>query len=363
MRVAIVAPGLHRVTRGAEVALEAIGRELAKIQTVDVSLLGSGEARKGEPYKFIHIGNIPRESFEKWPKVPILRNEYVYEELTFLTGLMRFYNSQDFDITLTCSYPFVNWWLRSSRQSPAHVYVTQNGDHPAHSDRSEYAWFSCDGLVCTNQEYFERNRSRWFSRLITNGVDPQRFSPQSVDRRGFNLMEDVPIALMVSALIPSKRVLVGICAAAEIPELHLVICGEGPEREAVKELGNKLMPGRIHIMQLSYDQMPDIYRVADVLLHLSMDEPFGNVYLEALATGLPIVAHDRSVTRWILEDTSTLVDTTEVSQIVQGIKQALEQRSLAAVNRRRSLVERRFTWQAVGQQYFDFLKDVLNSKG
>lgn len=362
MRIAIIAPGLHRVSRGAEVALETIGRELAKLQDTKVCLIGSGQVRQSEPYQFIHVGNVPRERFESWPKLPIFRNEYVYEEFTFLTSLMYLFRPQDFDITLTCSYPFVNWWLKKTSSSPAHIYVTQNGDHPALSDRSEYAWFDCDGLVCTNPEYFDRNRTRWFSQLITNGVDATKFSPKSVARKEFDLPEDTPVALMVSALTSSKRVLVGIRAASQIPNLHLVICGDGPERDTVKALAQDLMPGRCHIKQLPHTRMPDIYATVDIFIHMSMDEPFGNVYLEALATGLPIVAHDRPVTRWILEDTSTLVNTQDLEQVVSGIKQALKKRSAEAIEQRRALVRRRFTWQAIAQQYFDFLKDVLERK-
>jgi len=361
MRIAIVAPGLHRVLRGAEVALEAVARELAQLPDVTVTLFGAGQGRSGEPYRFIHVDNIPRERFERWPRMPIFRHEYAYEELTFLFGLMQQYCPGDFDVTLTCSYPFVNWWLKRGQKRPAHVFVTQNSDHPAQSDRSEYAWFGCEGLICTNQEYFERNQDLWPSRLITNGVDPERFSPQQADRATFGLPEHVPMALMVSALIPSKRVQEGIRAAAPIPDLHLVICGDGPERDQVATLGHQLMPGRFHLRRLSYDQMPDIYRVADVFLHMSMDEPFGNVYLEALATGLAIVAHDRAVTRWILEDTSTLVDTTDIAETVRGIQQALKAWSPEAIALRRALIRRRFTWQAVGQQYFDFLQTVLAS--
>ncbi len=358
MRIAIVAPGLHRVQRGAEVALEAVGRELAQIEGVQVTLFGSGQVRQGEPYHFIPVGNIQRERFEKWPQLPLFRNEYVYEEFTFILGLIRRYQPENFDVTLTCSYPFTNWWLRKGQNRPSHVFVTQNGDHPAQSDRSEYAWFGCEGLICTNQEYFERNKSRWLSCLITNGVNPDRFFPQTANRQDFNLPEEGKIVLMVSALNSSKRVLAGVQAVSRLPDVHLVVCGDGPERSQVNELGQQLMPGRLHLMQLSYQQMPNIYRVADVFLHMSMDEPFGNVYLEALATGLPIVAHDNSVSRWILEDTSILVDTTDINQTVQGIKEAMQAKSPEAIADRRALIERRFTWQAVGQQYYQFLQKV-----
>jgi glycosyltransferase involved in cell wall biosynthesis len=164
---------------------------------------------------------------------------------------------------------------------------------------------------------------------------------------------------MVSALIPSKRVVEGIRAVSQIEDLHLVVCGDGPEREKVNNLGQQLMAGRFHWKKLPREKMPDLYRAADLLLHLSLDEPFGNVYIEALATGLPIVSHESEVTRWMLEETAVLVDTTEEVQVIAGIHQALQRSSPEDISGRRKLVERRFAWSQIGQTYYEFLKDVL----
>ncbi|MEO0986353.1 MAG: glycosyltransferase family 4 protein [Cyanobacteria bacterium J06639_14] len=365
MRVAFVLPGLHRVNRGAEIAFEAIAQELSQYQDVDVTLFGSGQPREGSLYHFKHVDNIPRERFEQnWPKLPIFRTDYVYEELTYVGNLLSTYRATAFDATVTCSYPFINWFLRwrGGRKRPAHVFVTQNSDHPAITNQSEYRFFACEGLVCTNLEYFERNQARWRSALITNGVEPSRFYPSPVDRTQFGLPPNAPIALMVSALIPSKRITEGIKAAAKINNLHLVICGDGPERDVVCALGQALMGDRFHHKKLPYEKMPDIYRAADVFMHFSLDEPFGNIYLEALATGLPIVSHDRDVTRWIVEENAVLVDSTQTPAIVQGINQALAQRDKAAIAARLELIQRRFTWKAIGQQYYEFLKQIV-SKG
>lgn len=362
MHVAIVAPGLHRVSRGAEVAFEAIGRELSKLNDVEVTLFGSGNPRRHEPYRFVQVGNVPREKFETWPTFPVLRNEYCYEELTFCWNLLRCYQPTDFDATITCSYPFVNWVLQRGSPRPAHIFVTQNGDHPAQSNRSEYAWFHCDGLVCTNLEYFERNKKTWNARLITNGVDSDRFYPKQVSRQALGLPEESPIVLMVSALIPSKRVDQGVRAAAAIPDLHLVVCGDGPERTKITELGHELMPGRIHLRQMPYDLMPDMYRAADTFMHLSLDEPFGNVYLEALSTGLPAVVHDNTVSRWILEDQAVFVDSTRTEAVTQGLSDSLKTRSPQATAQRRELITRRFTWQQIGFQYYEFITSVLGHK-
>ena len=162
---------------------------------------------------------------------------------------------------------------------------------------------------------------------------------------------------MVSALISSKRVCEGIKAASKVDDLYLVVCGDGPERDKVKALGEKLMPGRFKLMKLSRQQMPDMYRTADILLHMSLDEPFGNIYIEASAVGLPIVAHDWKATRWILEDTATLVDTTIEKETVSAINKALKRRLEIYVEPRRKLVEERFAWKNIARVYYEFFKD------
>ena len=113
---------------------------------------------------------------------------------------------------------------------PQHVFVTENGDWPAYANQSEYRFFSCDGLVCTNPDFYERNRVRWRSKLIPNGVDCSRFSPGPGERGAFGLPKDRLVVLMVSALIPSKFIDVGIEAVSQIPDAHLVVAGTGPLR-------------------------------------------------------------------------------------------------------------------------------------
>ena len=239
------------------------------------------------------------------------------------------------------------------------IFVTQNGDHAVHSRSSEYNWFFCNGLVRTNPDYFAQNSAQWPSRLIPNGVDPSMFCPGPAERKAFDLPEGVPIALMVSALIESKRVDEGIRAAALVPGLHLVICGQGPEREKIRALGHRLMPGRFHSMELPRDRMPEMYRCADLFLHMSLDEPSANAYIEALATGLPIVTHDRAVTRWTIEETGVLVDATSLARVAAGILSALGKKSPADLMARRKLAETRFSWSGIARQYHEFFQEIL----
>ena len=156
LRIAIALPGMHRVTRGAETAFEQIARELARLGH-DVTAFGSGFERPGEPYQFRHVPCAPREIFENWPRIPFLRSHYSWEELTFAAGLMCHYRAGDFDVSLACSYPYTSWVMR--RGQARHVFVTQNGDWMVHSRDAEYRFFDCDGLVCTNPQYFRAIRA------------------------------------------------------------------------------------------------------------------------------------------------------------------------------------------------------------
>jgi glycosyltransferase involved in cell wall biosynthesis len=361
MRVLFALPGLHRVVRGAEVAFEEVARCIARVPGFDVTLIGSGPAREGEPYNYLRTACIRRERFEKFPSVPFLRDHYGYEELSFAPGLLRSFSPNEFDVTVTCGYPYTNWVLRSRRSkgNPKHIFVTQNGDWMVRSDAWEYKHFGCDGLICTNPDYFDAHCDRWMSALIPNGVDPNVFHPGAAERAAFGLPTDRPVILMVSALAPFKRVIEGIQAAAKVPEAYLIIAGDGEQREQVDALGGQLMPGRFARVTLPRTRMPSLYRSVDVFLHMSQDEPSANAYIEALASGLPIVTHDRRVTRWTLEDAGVLVDTSDEAAVVDGIDRALNLKSESNVANRRRLAKERFAWESIAGMYCKFFEQIV----
>ena len=351
------------MNRGAEIAFLAVAQELAK-SGEDVTLIGSGPEIAGRPYRYVQVGAVPRERFEKFPKVPALRGDTAWEDLTFSAGLLRAYRPQDFDLTVTCAYPFTNWVLRRpviGRHRPPHVFVTQNGDWPAYSDDAEYSFFGCEGLVCINPDYEERNRRRYRCALIPNGVDTDRFSPGARNRQMFDLETDAPTVLMVSAMIPSKNIAAGIDAVSRIPDARLVVAGDGPLREELRMRADEVMPGRFRQIQVSPEKMPDLYRAADVFLHLSKDESFGNVYVEAMACGLPVVAYDLPRTRWFVGEAGMLCQSEEADALARTVSEALE----AGPERAEKSIARasQFKWEQIAQQYRSFFADVIAKDG
>jgi glycosyltransferase involved in cell wall biosynthesis len=323
-----------------------------------ITLLGSGTARVETGYRFIHVPAVARERFEAFPKFPPLRTETAWEDATFAVGLLAKYRPSDFDVVATCAYPFTQWVLRRppfTGTHPRSIFITQNGDWPAYSRDAEFRLFACDGLVCTNPDYYERNRTRYRCALIPNGVDLDRFAPGPAERSRFSLPEG-PLVLMVSALIASKNVAEGIAAVAKIPDAVMVVAGDGPLRAEIQQLADELLPGRYRRLSLPAADMPALYRSADVFMHLSVDESFGNVFVEALASGLPVVAYDTPRTRWIVGDEIHSSKSRKIEDLADAIESALRSRKGASDARQRAM---KFGWPRIARQYADFFERIV----
>lgn len=65
---------------------ESIAQQIALGGEHEITLVGSGEPRSDRDYNFIHVPAASRERFEDWPRLPFLRHEFMYEELTFAAG-------------------------------------------------------------------------------------------------------------------------------------------------------------------------------------------------------------------------------------------------------------------------------------
>ena len=365
LRIGMMLPGLGRVERGAEMAFLELARQWIEADAADVDCFATGPQLPQGVHRQ-PVGCLPREWFERfWPRMPMLRTEFDYEELTYLCHLVatRRYQPQNYDVIVHCSYPYINWYLQSNRTAgyrPLIAFITQNGDWPCRRLHREYRYFNCDALVCINPDYYDRHRQTYAAALIPNGVDPQLFHP-GPDPRHPPLPPDRPVILMACALVPYKMVLDGILAVAEVPEAFLAIAGDGPLRADVAQLAQERLPGRHHLFgSLPREQLASLYRQADLFLHMSRDEPFGLVYCEAASSGLPVVAHDGLVQRWILDDAALYTDTNNLSQTAAVLRQAMRpeiRRPLGERARERMMAY--FTWPVLAQQYLDFFRERL----
>ena len=130
------------------------------------------------------------------------------------------------------------------------------------------------------------------------GVDHARFGPTAPHAAG-----DRVNVLYAGRLAAEK----GVHLLAEAferawlrdPRLHLVLAGDGPERAALEQrLGARVTA----LGWLEGDALPAAYAAADVFCFCSQTDTFGQVVLEAHASGLPVVAVDAGGPAELVED-------------------------------------------------------------
>ena len=134
------------------------------------------------------------------------------------------------------------------------------------------------------------------------GVDPGRITiiNNGVDVAAFAAAEPFPhhrpYLLGLGSLVPHKGfdLLVEAYARLRDPRVDLLIAGEGREQSALAGLIQRRGLGdRVRLLgPITGDRKTSLYRSADFFVCPSRREPFANVILEALASGLPVVATD-----------------------------------------------------------------------
>jgi glycosyltransferase involved in cell wall biosynthesis len=101
------------------------------------------------------------------------------------------------------------------------------------------------------------------------------------------------------------------------PRLHLVLAGGGPEEGLLRD---RLGERATFLGWLSGDALARVYASADVFLFASATETFGQVILEAQASGLPVVAVDRGGPSHLIEHGETgLLAAPEVDALADAV--------------------------------------------
>jgi len=193
------------------------------------------------------------------------------------------------------------------------------------------------------------------------GVDLSRFSPE---RRVARLAGDDRITVLYAGRLTREKgadLLADAFLAAHErdPRLHLVLAGGGPEEEALRA---RLGAHATFLGWLEGDALADAYANADLFLFASRTDTFGQVLLEAQASGLPVVAVAEGGPCSIVADGVTGLlrpaDATALADAVVALAADPDARSRLAAAARGAVAER--TWERALERLGDGYRRALD---
>lgn len=177
-------------------------------------------------------------------------------------------------------------------------------------------------------------------RVIYNGVDGERFRPLPSERS-----RDKYVMLFVGRGFERKGLKFCVQALAHLPEnVCLRVVGKGNRRPYHRLAGELGVNSRLSFENAT-PRIEEVYPQAHLLIHPAIYEPFGNVCLEAMACGLPVVTSAFNGVSEILTpgvNGAVVEDLTDTSALAQAVRPFLDQSVLA-----RASIEARCTAQSM----------------
>jgi glycosyltransferase involved in cell wall biosynthesis len=194
--------------------------------------------------------------------------------------------------------------------------------------------------------------------LVPCGLDFARFAPpagREALRERYGVGASTFVVLAVTAVKRDhKRVDHLIDEVASLEGDVLLWLDGNPEDDAVLEHGKRVLGPRLRVTHVASSEVPELYGLADVLVHASLEESFGLAIVEAISSGLPVRVHDNPHFRWLTGDPDCMVAMDRPGALAASL------RALRGMPRpgpaRAAAIRERFDWSVVAPAYLEMYR-------
>lgn len=169
--------------------------------------------------------------------------------------------------------------------------------------------------------------------IVPTGIELDRFKDSNVDlnkskkiRESLNIKDDEKLLIFVGRVAKEKSIDMIIEAFKKVKEnnlkVKLLVVGDGPSLNDLKELTNSLDLNDYitYVGKKPFDEVPIYYKAADAFISASTSETQGMTYIEALASGLIVLAHYDEVLSDIVKENENGFFFNDVSGIYKAIE-------------------------------------------
>ncbi|MEK7463435.1 MAG: glycosyltransferase family 4 protein [Patescibacteria group bacterium] len=213
--------------------------------------------------------------------------------------------------------------------------------------------------------------------VVPNGVDidlfQTKYKESEIKLMRDNLgIRDEYVILTTSRLVYKNGVDILIKSIAKLketrPNIKLLIIGDGPELNKLKVQSSKLKVENniLFLGQIPQKDLPIYFRVSDVFVRASRSEGLGNSFLEAMATGVPVIGTPVGGIVDFLSNghTGILADPEDPDNLAEKIGYVLSHQDIRnnVIKNGLALVEKHYSWDIVAQKMDRIFKLLCHSK-
>jgi glycosyltransferase involved in cell wall biosynthesis len=226
---------------------------------------------------------------------------------------------------------------------------------------------NCDYITPNNEAHTKLIRDLGLKKVktIPNGIDTKKFKPRDKNkiREKLNLPKNKKIILFVGWLIERKGLKYLLEAIKDL-NIILLIIGTGilekQHKEQVKELN--IQQKVIFMGPKPPEKIPEYMNVSDIYILPSLSEGRPNTVIEAMASGIPVIATAVDGTKAILKDYGLSIEPKSPKQIKEAIIKILNNKQFAkklSANGLRYIKENKLSWEKCTEEYIKIYKEVI----
>jgi glycosyltransferase involved in cell wall biosynthesis len=362
IKMAILCSGLGRIKRGFESFTEELFVLLKNSLDVDL-FKGGGKISENERVLWC----LKRDGLLRFLGVPNDKR-LLFESFTFAFSFIPYLFRNKYNV-LFVSAPgeaAVLMFLKRVFNLRYNVIISNGG--PIRPSSIHYIDFIAQVTESEYRRSLEWGLSKNRVFLLPYGIFSNKFDIK-VDKPALRTKYGIPESQYVLLCVGQinkfhKRIdfLIETVSRLDYKKFFLLIVGNSDlETEELRKMAGKLLKNNYRfLINIDYELMPEIYKVADCVIHCSLFEGFSRVLLESMSAKIPIIAHNMENNRWPINNEECLINMEDGDLLIDKIKAFSENNDLVReiVKSNYENVLMRFDWDVLKKQYLNILEHV-----
>lgn len=376
MKIAVLSSGLGHVNRGVEAWAEDLAAALYE-KNIDVTLFKGG-GKKEKDYEVVvkclqKDRNITKNIVKFFEPFSGWRYGFGFphhvQEITFGLNVLRYLKNYDIahmqDSQLAV---FLQWFKKMHLIKPKIILAHGTEEDNSLLKKIKYLQQLAPHHLSETKKA-GISRKSWF--WAPNFIDTDVYKP--MDKRKVRKMFDIPqnafVILQVAAIRKfHKRIDFAIDAIAKLkskvkkPIMYIIAGAREEDTGELIKYGKKVLGDNVRFyVNMNRSKMPYLYSAADLFFLTSIKEMFGIVLLEAMSAGIPVVASDYPVQKFVVGPAGDCVDMTKQDKVVKILKKYINEPKYLQKKKKtsREWVKKKFSKDVVVDMYIKKYKEII----